>query len=146
MEENLDIKTYSIEEVDLIKKEADDKYLRLLAEFDNYKKRTLKEKEDIKTSVKTDVLNSILDLDSDLSLALKNITIDDGIKLIMSKIDKFLQNQNVECIQTENYDSDIHEVISILNVGEQKIIDVVSKGYSINGKIVRYPKIILGVQ
>jgi molecular chaperone GrpE (heat shock protein) len=86
-----------------------------------------------------------LDLDSDLSIAMKNNKGDnEGLKLIMSKLEKFLNNQGVESIQTETYDSDLHEVISVLDVGEEAIIDVVSKGYTLNGKPFRFPKIILG--
>ena len=135
--------TYSLEEVNAIKAEMDDKYLRLFAEFDNYKKRSQKEKDDIKNSTKINMLTSILDLDSDLSIAMKNIK-DEGINLIVSKLSKFLSSQGIESIQTENYDSDIHEVVSIVNVGEEKIVDVVTKGYTLNGNIFRYPKIILG--
>ena len=51
--------------------------------------------------------------------------------------------QGIEAIQTENYDEDLHEVISVVETGEKKILDVVSKGYSINGNPFRYPKIIL---
>jgi molecular chaperone GrpE (heat shock protein) len=55
-----------------------------------------------------------------------------------------LKSQGVEVIQTETYDDEIHEVISVMEIGESKIIDVISKGYSLNGKPFRYPKIILG--
>jgi len=125
--------------------ESEDKYVRLFAEFENYKKRTQKDKEDIKIATKTSMLSSILDLDSDLAIAMKNSKSDnEGLKLIMSKLEKFLNNQGVESIQTDTYDSDLHEVISVLEVGEEKIIDVVSKGYALNGKPFRFPKIILG--
>jgi len=125
--------------------ESEDKYLRLFAEFENYKKRTQKDKEDIKITTKTSMLSAILDLDSDLSIAMKNSKGDtEGLKLIMSKLEKFLNNQGVESIQTESYDSDLHEVISVLDIGEEAIVDVVSKGYTLNGKPFRFPKIILG--
>ena len=125
--------------------ESEDKYLRLFAEFENYKKRTQKDKEDIKITTKTSMLSAILDLDSDLSIAMKNSKGDtEGLKLIMSKLEKFLNNQGVESIQTETYDADLHEVISVLDIGEEAIVDVVSKGYTLNGKPFRFPKIILG--
>lgn len=136
---------YTSDEVEEIKSELNDKYLRLFAEFENYKKRTQKDKEDIKIATKTSMLSAILDLDSDLAIAMKNSKGDnEGLKLIMSKLEKFLNNQGVESIQTETYDVDLHEVISILEVGEEKIIDVVSKGYTLSGKPFRFPKIILG--
>lgn len=124
--------------------ESEDKYVRLYAEFDNFKRRAAKEKEETRINTKTSMLSSILDLDSDLAIAMKNNKDNEGLKLIMSKLEKFLNSQGVESIQTENYDVDIHEVISVMEIGEEKIIDVVSKGYTINGKPFRYPKIILG--
>jgi molecular chaperone GrpE len=129
--------------------ESEDKYVRLYAEFDNFKRRAAKDKEEVKIATKTSMLSAILDLDSDLSIAMKNSKGDnEGLKLIMSKLEKFLNNQGVESIQTETYDADLHEVISVLDVGEEAItpivIDVVSKGYTLNGKPFRFPKIILG--
>ncbi len=126
--------------------ESEEKYLRLYAEFDNYKKRTQKEKEDIKNNTKISVISSILDMDNDISIALKNIkdkeTIS-GIKLITQKLDNFLKSQGIESIQTDTYDAELHEVISVIDTGTSKVVDVVSKGYSINGKPFRYPKIVL---
>jgi len=142
-------KTYTQEEVESLVKqkesEGNDKYLRLLAEFDNFKKRVQKEKDEIKNSTKVSMISSILDLDSDLGIALKNNSEDsEGLKLIMNKLNTFLKSQGIESIQTETYDNDLHEVISVLEIGEEKIIDVVSKGYTLNGTPFRYPKIILG--
>ena len=135
--------TFSSEEVEAIKSEQNDKYLRLLAEFDNYKKRTVKDKEDLKNSVKEKMLHSILELDSDLTLASKNVEMSEGLTLIMSKLTGFLKSQGVEEIQTHTYDADLHEVISVLETGENKILDVLSKGYTLNGVPFKYPKIVL---
>lgn len=138
-----------VQELDELKSkllESEDKYIRLYAEFENYKKRIQKEKEEIKNNTKISILSSILDIDSDISIALKNIKDDEtksGIQLITQKVQKFLSSQGIESIQTENYDEDLHEVVSIVETGENKIIDVVSKGYTLNGKPFRYPKIIL---
>jgi molecular chaperone GrpE len=137
-------KTLTLDEVETIKAELNDKYLRLMAEFENYKRRVNKEKEEIRINTKTNMLTSILDIDSDLAIAKKNIKEDEGINIILNKIESFLKAQGVTSIQTDTYDSDLHEVISILEIGEEKIVDVVSKGYSIGGKPFRYPKIILG--
>ena len=144
VQEYIEKNEYTKEEVDQIKTDLNDKYLRILADFENYKKRVTKEKDDLRVNTKTMMLTAILDLDSDLSIAVKASKDPDGLRLIMSKLDKFLGNQGVESIQTETYDTDLHEVISVLEIGEEKIIDVVSKGYSINGKPFRFPKIILG--
>jgi molecular chaperone GrpE len=118
-------------------------YLRLYADFDNYKKRVTKEREDVTIQTKINTISSILDLDSDLSLAKKNIPESEGLNLIFQKLGNFLKSQGIEEIQTESYDPDLHEVISVIETGENKIIDVISKGYKIGEKPFRYPKIIL---
>jgi molecular chaperone GrpE len=143
-EENKEKSFYTLEEVVKIQTESNDKYLRLAAEFDNYRRRVNKEKEDLTISSKTKMLSSILDLDSDLSIATKQEKDNDGLKLMQSKIENFLHSHGVKSIQTETYDEDLHEVIQVLEIGEQKIIDVITKGYTINEKPFRYPKIILG--
>lgn len=120
-----------------------DAYMRLYAEFENYKKRAQKEKEDLVMDTKIKMLNSIMDVSNDLDIAKKSVSDSEGLNIILNKINIFLKSQGIEEIQTDEYDPDIHEVVSILNTGEQKIVDVVSKGYSINGKPFRYPKIIL---
>lgn len=125
------------------KTEIKDKYLRLYAEFENYKKRVQKEKEEIKISTKVSTLSSILDIDNDLHIASKQVK-SEGLDLILSKLESFLRSQGIETVQTETYDPDIHEVISIVPTGEEnKIVDVVNKGYKFNDKIIRYPKVIL---
>lgn len=123
-----------------------DKYLRLLSEFDNYKKRIFKEKKDIANETKIKTITSILDIDNDISIAMKNIKNKealDGLKLILKKVSNFLKSHNIEPIQTKKYDADLHEVISVVNGKENKILDVISKGYKINGQPFRYPKIVL---
>jgi molecular chaperone GrpE len=144
MEDNKNIQTNENSEV---QETSDEKYMRLYADFDNYKRRVQKEKEDIKNNTKVSMISSILDLDSDISIAIKNIKDEEsrkGVQLIASKLEKFLNTQGIEVIQTEKYDSDLHEVISVIEVGEEKIVDVISKGYMLSGKPFRFPKIILG--
>jgi molecular chaperone GrpE len=128
-------------------KEANNKYMLLYADFENYKKRVQKDKDELRNNTKVSMITSILDMDNDISLAIKNIkdqSAKEGVQLIANKIETFLKNQGIEIIQTETYDEDLHEVISILPIGEKKVVDVVSKGYTIDGKPFRYPKIILG--
>jgi len=128
-------------------KEEKNKYLILYADFENYKKRVQKEKEELKNNTKVNMITSILDMDSDIELAIKNIKDDsarDGVLLIAGKVQTFLKSQGIEPIQTETYDEDLHDVISVLEIGESKVVDVVSKGYSLNGKPFRFPKIVLG--
>ena len=126
---------------------AEEKYLRIYADFENYKRRSLKEKEDLITDTKVKMLKSILDMDNDLTYAIQSIKSEEaksGLELISSKLSNFLKIHGIEEIQTETYNEDLHEVISVMEVGESKIVDVVSKGYTLNGKPFRYPKIILG--
>lgn len=128
-------------------KEEQDKYMLLYADFENYKKRVQKEKEELKNSTKISMIASILDMDSEIELAIKNIKDEsarEGVELIAGKVQKFLKSHGIEPIQTDTYDEDLHEVISVLEIGESKIVDVVSKGYMLNEKPFRYPKIILG--
>jgi molecular chaperone GrpE len=183
--------TENLEKSD-IEKDLNNKYLRLYADFENYKKRVQKEKEDIRNFTKLDTLTAVLDIDNDLSLALSKIEDKGGLNLIMSKLDRFLKSQGIETIQTDKYDSDLHEVTSVIESdisdgdayknyktkteimmghgfhgtllsqedfinkiktddefaktwgnNDNKIIEVVSKGYTLNGRIIRYPKVIL---
>ena len=127
--------------------QSEEKYLRLYAEFENYRKRVQKDKEEIAVKTKVKMLTSILDMDNDLSFAIKSVKsteAQDGLRLIYSKLETFLKSQGIEEIQTETYDDELHEVISVMPSEEEKIIDVVSKGYTLNDKPFRYPKIILG--
>jgi molecular chaperone GrpE (heat shock protein) len=64
--------------------------------------------------------------------------------LIAQKLESFLKSQGIETIQTNTYDDELHDVISVMEIGESKVIDVVSKGYMLNGKPFRHPKIVLG--
>lgn len=126
--------------------ESEDKFLRLYADFENYKKRVSKEKIDLVTNTKNNMLSTILDIDNDLSIAVNNLdnSAKEGVSLIIKKMEALLVSNNVESIQTETYDSEIHEVIGVNSKDNNEILAVVSKGYSIDGKIVRHPKIILG--
>ena len=137
------IKKSSKPKKDVVEEDWKDKYYRLYADFDNYKRRAQKEKEELVLNTKTKSLNVVLDLDNDLYIAKKNMPDSEGLNLILDKVSKYLKLQGIEEIQTDEYDADLHEVISIIETGESKIIDIVSKGYNINGKPFRYPKIIL---
>lgn len=124
-----------------------EKFLSLAAEFENYKKRSSKDKESLVNNTKVKMLSSVLDMDSDIALALKSITNEEtieGFSLIASKVNNFLKSQGIESIPTDTYNEELHEVISVMDIGEKKVIDVVSKGYTLNGKPFRYPKIVLG--
>lgn len=126
--------------------EAEDKYVRLYAEFENYKRRVQKDKEEIKFNTKVNMVSPILDMDNDVAIAIKNIKDEsarEGVQLIAQKLENFLKSQGIETIQTETYDDELHEVISVIPTGKTGIVDVVSKGYSLNGKPFRHPKIVI---
>jgi molecular chaperone GrpE len=126
--------------------EANSKYMLLYADFENYKKRVVKEKEELKNNTKVNMLTAVLDMDNDVALAVKNIkdeTAKEGVQLIAGKLETFLKSQGIETIQTDTYDEDLHEVVTVIGE-EKKVIDVISKGYTLSGKPFRYPKIVLG--
>ncbi len=137
--------------------EAKDKYMRLSAEFDNYRKRTQREKMDLIRYGSEDVLKSILPLVDDFERAL-NITkeatdvesLKEGLTLIYGKFADFLKNNNVEEIEAvgQELDTDVHEAITKIPVEDKKmkgkIVDVVEKGYKLNDKVIRYSKVVVG--
>lgn len=150
MNKNLNMETDKIEKIEIETEKAEqdwkDSYVRLYADFENYKKRVLKEKEEIKNSTKLQSLNAILDLDNDLHIALKMIkdekTLKD-IQFISDKFKNFLNSQGIEEVPIDKYDVNLHEVISVVNTGTEGIVSVVSKGYTLNGKVIKYPKVII---
>ena len=129
-----------------------DKYLRLIAEFENYKKRTSKEKEDFAKYAKENLINSILPIIDDFERAKKTKEKDvEGYILIGQKMIDILEKQNLKKIElTENelFDLEKHEAISSMQVKEKnkkgRIIEEVESGYMLLDKIIRYPKVIIG--
>ncbi|MFP4556124.1 MAG: nucleotide exchange factor GrpE [Bacteroidales bacterium] len=137
--------------------EAKNKYMRLSAEFDNFRKRTQREKMDLIRYGSEDVLKSILPLVDDFERALK-VTKDatdveslkEGITLIYGKFADFLKSNNVEEIEAigQELDTDLHEAITKIPVDDKKkkgiIVDVIEKGYKLNDKVIRYSKVVVG--
>ena len=135
-----------------------DKYLRLYSEFDNYRKRTLKEKIDLSKSAATEVIYSLLPVLDDFERAINAIevasndpkAIKEGVILIYSKLLNLLNQQGLEQMKTigEHFDTDFHEAITNIPAATQdqqgKVIDEVSKGYLLNGKVIRYAKVVVG--
>lgn len=136
--------------------EWQDKYLRLVAEFDNYRKRTLREKMDLIASGGEDVIKSLLTVMDDIDRALdamsKSNDIDSirqGIVLIHQKLLETLQAKGVEEITAigRELDTDLHEAVAKFPVSDEKkgkIIDVVQKGYKLKDKVVRFAKVVVG--
>ena len=133
-------------------KELKDKYLRLIAEFENYKKRTSKEKDEFVKYAKESIINAILPILDDFERAKKTNEKDvKGYMLIGQKITDILSKQNLQKISIkkhEVFDLEKHEAISSIPVKEKnkigKIIEEVESGYTLSDKIIRYPKVIIG--
>ena len=133
-------------------KELKDKYLRLIAEFENYKKRTIKEKEDFAKYAKENIINSILPIIDDFERANKTNEEDvEGYILIGQKMLDILSKHNLKKIKlkkNEVFDLEKHEAISSLPIKDKKkkgtIIEELESGYMLADKIIRYPKVIIG--
>lgn len=134
-----------------------EKYVRLSAEFDNFRKRTLKEKMDLIESASEDVLKSILVIMDDMDRAVEaNKKAEDieimrkGMELIHKKLSDLLRNKGVKEIEAigGDLDTDLHEAIAKFPISEEekkgKIIDVVEKGYKLKDKVIRYSKVVVG--
>jgi molecular chaperone GrpE len=136
--------------------ELNDSYLRLNAEFDNYRKRTLKEKAELLKSGSERVLIDIISVADDFERALDNISktedleaVKEGIDLIYNKFTGFLTKHGVKEIETVGhpFDTDKHEAVTTVPAQKEedkdKIIDSIQKGYTLDDKIIRYPKVIV---
>ena len=137
--------------------ELNDKNLRLMAEFDNYRKRTLKERMDLLKTAGEKVLVDMLPLVDDFERGLKVMetsedvqAVKDGVELIYTKFISFLLQNGVKAIPTENqaFDTHFHEAITTFPAPSEelkgKIIDCVAKGYTMNDKVIRYSKVVVG--
>lgn len=136
-------------------KKSNDKYLRLSAEFDNYRKRTLKEKTDlIKNGAERTVVD-ILPILDDFDRAIKAIEggvegAVDGVLLIGSKFSSFLEKSGIKEIEAagELFDTDRHEALTKIPAPTEelkgKVVDVIEKGYTLNDKVIRFAKVVVG--
>ena len=138
--------------------ELQDKYLRQVAEFDNYRKRTLKEKAELILNGAEKTITAILPILDDMERALKNMdkmedvaAVKEGVDLIFQKFVKILGEQGVKKIETENADfnTDLHEAIAQVPAPSDemkgKIIDCVKTGYTLNEKVIRHSQVAVGL-
>ena len=138
--------------------ELQDKYLRQVAEFDNYRKRTIKEKAELILNGAEKTITAILPILDDMERALKNMdkmedvtAVKEGIDLIFQKFVKILSEQGVKKIETENADfnTDLHEAIAQVPAPSDemkgKIIDCVKTGYTLNEKVIRHSQVAVGL-
>ena len=137
-------------------KEEEDKYLRLFAEFENYKKRTTKERIDLYKTAGQEVIGSLLPVLDDFSRAIreskkmKNSADFIGLELIFNKFNDILKTNgllDLEVQKGDSFDPELHEAISQIKTDKKdsgKIIDIIEKGYKLGDKIIRFPKVVVG--
>ena len=158
--------TEEAEVVDLMKKyqetqEALDKktkdYLYLMAEFDNYRKRTIKEKADIIKTASEKVLKDMLPIVDDFERGLEATKdtadgqeVRNGMELIYNKFVTFLHNNGVKAIEStgKEFDDNVHEAIATIPAPDEdskgKVVDTITKGYTLNDKVIRHAKVVVG--
>jgi molecular chaperone GrpE len=129
--------------------ELKDKYLRLMAEFENFKKRNVKERMDMIRSASQDTLTALMPILDDFDRAQKNETLSDGVSMVYTKFYNILAQKGLKPMESngEDFDAELHEAITELPMGEAmkgKVIDTVEKGYFLNDKIIRFAKVVVG--
>lgn len=149
--------TEEVEELRIQLAEQKDKFLRLFAEFDNYKKRTAKERLEMMKTAGQDIIEELLPVLDDFERASKAMAESEdfkaaksGFDLIREKIFKKLEFKGLEPMdsQGKDFDPDYHEAITEIPVTDDKlkgkVVDVIEKGYMLNQKIIRYAKVVVG--
>jgi molecular chaperone GrpE len=147
-----------VNELNLKVSDLNDKHLRLSAEFDNYRKRTLKEKMELTKTGGENVLKAVLPVIDDFERAMAHIddakdiqALKDGVILIYNKFKDFLASQGVTEIEAKEkeFDTDLHEAITKIPAPTEemkgKVIDCVEKGYVLNEKVIRFSKVVVGI-
>lgn len=136
--------------------ELNDKHLRLQAEFDNFRKRTAKEKIDLTVTASESVIKDILPVLDDFERALQNMEKNgneadmQGVKLIFNKLKDTLRKKGLEEIEAMNaeFNTDEHEALTMIPAPEEdkkgKVLDVIQKGYKLNGKVIRFARVVVG--
>ncbi|MGW8316009.1 MAG: nucleotide exchange factor GrpE [Bacteroidales bacterium] len=137
--------------------ELQDRYLRLSAEYDNFRKRTLREKIDLQKSANEALLSALLHVADDFDRALQSVeeatdihAVKEGLQLISGKFKGFLTQQGVKEMESEKkeFDTDLHEAITKIPAPSKKlkgkVVDVIQKGYFLNDKVLRYAKVVIG--
>jgi len=153
-EEELEEKEKSSEE---IIQELQDKYIRLSADFDNYRKRNLKEKMDLIKLAGEDILLKLLPVLDDFDRALQTMNeatdceaMKEGVDLIHNKFKEFLSSNGIKEISAmnEEFNTDLHEAVTKVPAPSKKmkgkIVDVIEKGYFLHDKVIRYSKVVIG--
>ncbi len=137
--------------------ELNDKYLRLFSDFDNFRRRSIKEKSELTKTASEEIMIKLLDVVDDFERAIdiavkskENNQVVEGIQLIYNKLIKILQQKGLEEIQAKDqpFDTDYHEALTNITVNEASrkgtVIEVVQKGYLLGGKVIRFAKVVVG--
>ena len=153
--EELEKKTAELEEK--VAKDRDD-YIRLMAEFDNFRRRTSQEKLELVSMASTDTIKGLLPVLDDCERALKVLmesndsdAAKEGTELIYSKLMSYLKTKGLAVIEAMNqtFDTDLHEAVAQFPVQDEeqkgKVFDVVQTGYTLNGKVIRFAKVVVGI-
>ena len=138
-------------------KDKDD-YIRLMAEFDNFRRRTSQEKLELVSMASTETIKGLLPVLDDCERAIKVLVESDdsdaakeGTELIFSKLMSYLKSKGLAVIEAMNqpFDTDLHEAVAQFPVQEEdkkgKVFDVVQTGYTLNGKVIRFAKVVVGI-
>lgn len=136
--------------------ELKDKYLRLVAEFDNFRKRTARERIDLEQLASRNIVTALLPVLDDFERAHKIAEepnspepFSEGVQLVFNKLNLTLQNKGLKVVLTDgqSFDSELHEAITEIEMGagnKGKIIDTVERGYTLNDHIIKYAKVVVG--
>ena len=142
----------NVAEIESLKQQIEelkDKYLRQVAEFDTFRRRTMREKGDMIQTAARDTMTAILPILDDFDRASKNEQLTEGVVLVHQKMLSTLTAKGLKEMETPagtDFDPDVHEAITEIPVPDMtgKIIDTVEKGYFLNEKIIRYAKVVVG--
>lgn len=150
-------KVYTEEEYQLKVNELNDKYLRLYSEFDNFRKRTLKEKIDLSRTASEEVIKDLLPVLDDFDRAMSAMQgtdqlepVKEGIQLIHAKMKAVFASKGLQEIKSmgEEFDTDFHEAITSIPAPTEelknKVVDEVQKGYMLHDKVIRFSKVVTG--
>jgi molecular chaperone GrpE len=146
-----------VEEEKIKYTELNDKYLRLFSEFDNFRKRTIKERMELTKTASQDVIMAMLPIIDDFERAIQAFddtnedqSLKEGVHLIYNKFKSTLNSKGVECMESKgkDFDTDFHEALTQIPAPSKdlkgKVIDVIEKGYTMNGKVIRFAKVVVG--
>lgn len=130
--------------------ELKDKYMRLFAEFDNHKKRTVKEKLDLMKTASQDIMAALLPVLDDFDRAKQNGELSEGVTLIYQKMSNILQNKGLTPMEStgEPFNPELHEAVTEIPAPADemkgKVVDTIEKGYLLGDKIIRHAKVVVG--